>query len=103
MWRRLYDWMRRNHISLKQLYHEYGNGIDQKECRLPEAITADRPEFVEVRPSGAGVSRGEGISVERVRMTLPSGVTVDMSQCPVEALTILVGQYMGKEVTDVRS
>ncbi len=24
-WRRLYDWMRRNHISLKQLYQTYGN------------------------------------------------------------------------------
>lgn len=102
-WRRLYDWMRRNHISLKRLYHEYGDGLDQKECRLPEAITADSPEFVEVSPSGTCVPGVNGVSVERVLMTLPSGVTVEMSRCPVEALCVLVGQCMGKGVTDVRS
>ncbi len=101
-WRRLYDWMRRNHISLKRLYREYGNSIDQEECRFAAAVPAGMPEFVEVRPSGTCVSGVHGMSVARVRMTLPSGVTVDMSQCPVEALSMLVEQCMGKEVADVR-
>jgi len=94
--------MRRNHISLKRLYREYGNSNDQEGCRFPAAVPAGMQEFVEVRPSGTCVSGVNGISVERVRMTLPSGVTVDMSQCPAEALSMLVAQCMGKEVRDVR-
>lgn len=99
MWRRLYDWMRRNHISLRQLYNTYGrpqSGPDEVVLKKEQA------QFTELKLVH-NVGTAEGLpTVESVRMTLPSGVTVEMNRCPLSVLSMLVDRCVGKEVRDVR-
>ena len=68
MWRRLYDWMRRNHISLRQLYSTYG----RKQTDPDEAFEGKEGlQFAElkvVRETGNAVSSS---TVGGVRIVLP--------------------------------
>ena len=56
LWRRLYDWMRRNHISLRQLYSTYG----RKQTDSDEAFVGKEGlQFTElkfIRETGNAVS-----------------------------------------------
>lgn len=99
MWRRLYDWMRRNHISLKQLYNTYGR---HKTKTNEVAALKEQPMFSELKVRHETVSAYGLSAVERVRLTLPSGVVVDMEHCPSSVLSMLVAQCMGKEAGNVR-
>lgn len=99
MWRRLYDWMRRNHISLRQLYNTYGrlqSGPDDAVLKKEQA------QFTELKfVHNVGATEAFP-AVGNVRMIFPSGVTVEMGGCPVRVLGMLVDRCMGKEVPDVR-
>lgn len=99
LWRRLYDWMRRNHISLRQLYNTYGRPKVGKDEAVGEKETL---EFTELKVThGAGAA--ETLStVERVRLSLPSGAVVELGGCPTSVLEMLVDLCMGKEMHDVR-
>ena len=98
MFRRLYDWMRRNHISLRQLYKTYGR---QQADMYGVPALKEQPEFSELKVLHKTASvHGESV-VESVRLTLPSGVIVDMSCCPSSVLSMLVVRCMGKEAGDV--
>lgn len=46
MFRRLYDWMRRNHISLRQLYKTYGR---QQADMYGVPALKEQPEFSELK------------------------------------------------------
>lgn len=99
MWRRLYDWMRRNHISLRQLYNTYGrlqSGPDEV------VLKKEQTQFKELKLV-YNVGATEAFpAVGNVRMILPSGVTVEMGGCPLSVLSVLVDRCMRKEVRDVR-
>lgn len=89
MFRRLYDWMRRNHISLRQLYKTYGR---QQADMYGVPALKEQPEFSELKVLHKTASvHGESV-VESVRLTLPSGVIVDMSCCPSSVLSMLATQ-----------
>ena len=100
LWRRLYDWMRRNHISLRQLYSTYG----RKQTDSDEAFVGKEGlQFTElkfIRETGNAVSSS---TVGGVRIVLPSGVVVELEGCSAPVLRMLVAQCMGKELRDVRS
>lgn len=95
-WRRLYDWMKRRHYSLKVIYKT----AREKSGKVTLPVPKDGMEFTEIHPCGTG---NLSEKVGRLRLTLPSGVIVDMTDCPSSVLLMLVGQCMRKEVGDVRS
>lgn len=107
MWRRLYDWMRRRHISLKRLYATY----KEKEDKI--LISANRetaPHFREILPERSAAhatstnnptnNMDSGI-ISLSRILLPTGTVIEMKDCPVSSLSVLLSQCMGEEVPDV--
>lgn len=105
IWRRLYDWMSRKHISLKRLYKTYGNNNWDSALSVDE----DNPQFCEIIPvrkisniEPCAQDQDSG-SVGMSRIMLPSGVVMELKDCPVSALAVLLNQCLGKEVDDVRS
>ena len=102
VWRRLYDWMRRHHISLKNLYRAYHAESDD----TVRAIDSPRSmEFKEVVPEGVKTGRtfqsGNAATINGVCLRLPSGITVSLEECGVEVLSRLITGLAGKGVTDV--
>lgn len=92
--------MRRNHISLRQLYSTYG----RKQTDSDEAFVGKEGlQFTElkvIRETGNAVSSS---TVGGVRIVLPSGVVVELEGCPATVLRMLVAKCMGKELRNVRS
>lgn len=99
MWRRLYDWMRRNHISLRQLYSTYGRKQTDPDEGFEGKEGLQFAELKIVRETGNAVSSS---TVGGVRIVLPSGAVMELEVCPAPVLGMLVAQCMGKEVRDVR-
>lgn len=102
VWRRLYDWMRRHHISLKRIYQTYR--ADSPDA-VPDQIDGGQVEFKELIPGrGTGTEEG-GQPAERVaggiRIDLPSGISISLGECSVSVLSRLIAGLTGKEVSDV--
>lgn len=102
VWRRLYDWMRRHHISLKRIYQAYRRDTA---AAGPDRI-GGAVEFMELMPmqvSGAEQERqSEDIMAGDIRIDLPAGISLSVGGCSVPALTrLIVG--LRKEVSDVLS
>lgn len=100
VWRRLYDWMRRNHISLRWLYQTYRV---KSEVSAFAADGSAGIEFMEIVPGCGGIGRAgvSGDAVTGVRVSLPSGITVSLGECNVQALARLINCIAGKGVPDV--
>ena len=102
--RRLYDWMRRHHISLKKLYQTYR---PKPEESVYTSENPNRIEFREVTPVQVGkrqYRQSEAIAaIAGVCVSLPSGITVSLGECSVEALSRLIVGLTGKEESDVLS
>lgn len=102
VWRRLYDWMRRHHISLKKLYQTYRPKSEESVCSVenPKDI-----EFREVNPAQVRkrqYRQSEAISaIAGVCVSLPSGITVNLGECSVAVLSRLIVGLTGKEGSDV--
>lgn len=90
IWRCQYDWMRRNHISLKRLYQT---------CRetsadaYPDASATGTAEFRELVPRQGTVGwKGElsatGIA-GGIRIDLPSSISISLEECSAPVLTYL--------------
>lgn len=101
VWRRLYDWMRRHHISLKRLYQTYRTeSKDTAAACCPSGIG-----FRELIP-GESQARQSGLSggnfvISGVCVSLPSGITVSLGECSVAVLSRLIAGLAGKEVPHV--
>lgn len=81
-WRRLYDWMSRRHYSLRVLYE----AAREKSGNATLPVPKNEIEFTEIHPRGTGsVSEKVG----RLMLTLPSGVIVEMTDCPSRVLSML--------------
>ena len=102
VWRRLYDWMRRHHISLKIIYKTYrGDRADAD----PNTSDCGPAEFHELIPKQKtdkikGWSSPEGTG-GLVRIDLPSGISISLEGCSVQVLTGLINGLTGKEARDV--
>lgn len=102
VWRRLYDWMRRHHISLKIIYQTYrgdtaGAGRDTFDCSAAE--------FRELIPkqktgSGKGWSPADR-TAGGVRIDLPTGISISLEECSVQLLTGIINGLTGKEARNV--
>lgn len=102
VWRRLYDWMRRHHISLKKIYQAYRQDSAATSATLPGNIPVDFRELI----PGQGAVRGKGrLSAEciagGIRIDLPSGISISVGECSVHVLTGILNNLTGKEVSDV--
>lgn len=98
VWRRLYDWMRRHHISLKKLYQKYRQDPTPSG---PDLCGVSTVEFRELIPGHAPVA-GEGkLSAEGmaggIRIDLPSGISLSIGECSIRSLTRLIGGLAGKD------
>lgn len=104
VWRRLYDWMRRHHISLKRLYQTYrpeSNGNATATCIQGDV---DFRELIPVKSMAGGTALPEDISsINGVCVNLPSGITVSLGECSVTVLSQLIAGLAGKEVPCVLS
>jgi len=104
VWRRLYDWMRRHHISLKKLYQTY-RSEPKTAVRLTD--NADNIEFRELIQgrvnAGQSCLCGDVNVIKGVCLKLPSGITVSLEDCGVEVLSRLIAGLAGREVADVLS
>lgn len=102
VWRRLYDWMRRHHISLKIIYQTYrGNSCDASQ----DAINGGCVEFRELIPNQKRDRGKEWPSADRtaggIRIDLPSGISISIGECRVPVLTSIINRLTGKEAADV--
>lgn len=102
VWRRLYDWMRRHHISLKKIYQTYR----QDSAATSAALTYNNPvDFRELIPVQGGV-RGKGrLSADvisgGIRIDLRSGISISIGECSVPVLAGIINSLAGKEGRDV--
>lgn len=102
VWRRLYDWMRRHHISLKRIYLAYrvntpSAGRDMIEGRpveFRELISGEETGKVKGGLSAGGMAGG-------IRIDLPSGISISLGECSVPVLTKIINSLAGKETCDV--
>lgn len=102
IWRRQYDWMRRNHISLKRLYQTCRRAPDES---YPDAAHSGPVEFKELVP-GQGTSGGKGElsaggMAGGIRIELPSGISISLEECSVAVLTGIINSLTRKEACDV--
>lgn len=104
VWRRLYDWMHRHHISLKSLYRTYHAESDDTVRAID---TTGSMEFKEVVPEGVKTGRtfqsGNVATINGVCLKLPSGIMISLRECGVEVLSRLIAGLAGKGVADVLS
>lgn len=102
VWRRLYDWMRRHHISLKKLYQTYHT---EPEASVHPAGNTEGIEFRELIPGHANAGQsglcGDTGVINGVCLRLPSGIMISLEECSVTVLSRLIAGLVGKEVTDV--
>lgn len=102
VWRRLYDWMRRHHISLKKLYQTYRT--ESKETTTAPPVPGGI-DFRELVPAQSGAVRTappeDSATISGVCFSLPSGITVSLGECSVAVLSGLIAGLAGKEVSDV--
>lgn len=102
VWRRLYDWMRRHHISLKKIYQTHR----QDSAATSAALTYNNPvDFRELIP-GQGAARGKGwLSADvisgGIRIDLRSGISISIGECSVTVLAGIINSLTGKEGRDV--
>lgn len=102
VWRRLYDWMRRHHISLKRIYQTYR---EESVGAEPDAVNDGSVEFRELIPKhktdrAKGWSSADGTAVG-IRIDLPSGISISLEECSVPVLTGIINSLAGKEARDV--
>lgn len=102
VWRRLYDWMRRHHISLKRIYQTYRENSGEAS---QDAVNGGCVEFRELIPKqrtdrGKGWSSADGTAMG-IRIDLPSGISISLEECSVPVLTGIINSLAGKEARDV--
>lgn len=103
VWRRLYDWMRRRQISLKDIYQicREGHSASASKNRIGRGSVKFK-ELVPKQEKDAGKGRMSAQDIAgRVRIDLPSGISISLEECSVGALSRLIVGMSGKEVTDV--
>lgn len=102
IWRRQYDWMRRNHISLKRLYRTYRKTTP---AAGQDTIGGDPVEFLELIPGERTGKVKGGLSADGmaggIRIELPSGISISLEECSVPVLTRIITGLTGKEVRGV--
>lgn len=104
VWRRLYDWMRRHHISLKELYQTYRPKSEESVCTVENPKDIEFREVIPVQARKRQYRQSEAIaSIAGVCVSLPSGITVNLGECSVAVLSRLIVGLTGKEVGDVLS
>ena len=90
--RRLYDWMKRRHISLRRLYE----GLDQPgsategDHRDSKDIPVFSPLRVESRKDTTGTTCRD------LRIRLPHGACIEIGECGAEFLVRILGGPVGK-------
>lgn len=102
VWRRLYDWMRRHHISLKRIYQTYRENaqaagrdmIEDRPVEFSELISGEDTGKVKGGLSAGGMAGG-------IRIDLPSGISISIGECSVPVLTGIINSLAGKGVRDV--
>ncbi len=104
VWRRLYDWMRRHHISLKIIYKTYRGGTADA---YADKIGCSPVEFCELVPEQGPDRRKEWSPAEGkgggIRIDLPSGISISLEACSVPVLTGIINSLAGKEAHDVHA
>lgn len=104
VWRRLYDWMRRHHISLKRLYHTYRTEFNRNATATCIQDDVDFRELIPVKSMAVGTALPKDTSsISSVCVNLPSGITVSLGECSITVLSRLITGLAGKEVGDVLS
>lgn len=102
VWRRLYDWLRRHHISLKRIYQTYRGA---SEDAGPDAVNDGSVEFRELIPKTVADMWETGLSspgmTGGIRIDLPSGISISLEECSVAVLTGIINSLTGKEAADV--
>lgn len=92
-WRRLYDWMKRRHISLKRLYAGYNQPVPEFEKSVVDNMS-DTPAFAPLKiesPAPKSVCTGG----RDVRIKLPQGVCLEIGECDAEFLVRILGGPIG--------
>lgn len=102
LWRRLYDWMRRHHISLKKIYQTYRGNTNDAGPATFDCVPAEFRELIPKRKTdrGKGWSSADGTG-GRIRIDLPSGISISLEECSVAVLTGIINSLTGKEARDV--
>lgn len=102
VWRRLYDWMRRHHISLKIIYQTYRGDTSDAGAATLDCSPAEFRELTPIQKSyrGAGYSSADG-TAGGIRIDLPSGISISPEGCSVPVLTGIINGLTGKEARDV--
>lgn len=104
VWRRLYDWMRRHHISLKKLYQTYRPKSEESVCSVENPKDIEFREVIPIQVRKRQYRQSEAIaSIAGVCVSLPSGITVNLGECSVAVLSRLIVGLTGKEGSDVLS
>lgn len=104
VWRRLYDWMRRHHISLKKLYQTYRPKSEESVCSVENTKDIEFREVIPIQVRKRQYRQSEAIaSIAGVCVSLPSGITVNLGECSVAVLSRLIVGLTGKEGSDVLS
>lgn len=104
VWRRLYDWMRRHHISLKRLYQTYRTESNENATATDILGDVGFRELIPVKSKVGGTALPEDtFSISGVCVNLPSGITVSLGECSVTVLSRLIAGLAGKEVACVLS
>lgn len=93
-WRRLYDWMKRRHISLRRLYAGYDQPVPETEKTVVDS-GSEAPLFA---PLETDVSPSDAVNVtcRSLQIRLPNGVSLEIGECDAVFLTSLLGGPLGK-------
>lgn len=93
-WRRLYDWMKRRHISLKRLYAGYDQPVPEIEREIVGGI-ADTAAFAPLEIDSPA-PKASGARCRDLRIRLPHGLCLEIGECDAEFLVDILGGPLGK-------
>ena len=90
--RRLYDWMKRRHISLRRLYegHDQPESAREGDLRDSKVSPVFSPLKVECRQDTPGTTCRD------LRIRLPHGASIEIGECGAEFLIRILGGPVGK-------